>query len=164
MAGFQNRLNNDLPVGVEGDFASTNPHHTLLNASEAQYKAGASGVTVGRFAWVDPSTGLATNVKGSLTLIGFIGRAGTAVIPNGTGAESSLLVRSGFGVTPYDGGDFWGRFVGGAVIGENVFAKDADGTLVSNSGTTLASHTLTPFKVASTAAANELAKITGWIK
>lgn len=164
MSGFQGRLNNDLPVGFEGDFASTNPHHSLLNAIEAQYKAGANGVTVGRFAWVDPATGLATNVKGSLTLLGFVGREGTAVISNGTGAESSLLVRGGYGVTLYDGGDFWGRFAAGATIGQNVFAKDADGTLVSDAGTTLANHTLTPFKVASTAAAGELAKITGWIK
>ena len=46
---FQSRINRTLPIGVEGDFASTNPYHSLLNASGGQYKAGASGVVVGRF-------------------------------------------------------------------------------------------------------------------
>ncbi len=156
--GFQTRLNNDLPVGVEGDFASTNPYHTLLNAGEAQYRTGPNGVYAGRFAWVDPETGLATNVKGSLFLGGFVRREPTATIL--LGQESSMLIRGGFGITLYDGGDFWARFAAGATIGQNVFAADADGSLVSDAGDTLASHTLTGFKVASNAAAGELAKIT----
>lgn len=160
---FQSRINRTLPVGVEGAFASTNPYHALLNAAQGQYKAAAAGVVVGRFAWVDPATGLATNVKGALTVGGFVLRANTATVltPN---QEYSLTIRGGFEVELFDGGDFWARFAAGATIGQNVFAADADGTLVSDAGTTLADHTLTPFKVASTAAAGELAKITGWIK
>ena len=69
---FQSRINRTLPIGVEGDFASTNPYHTLLNASGGQYKAGLAGVIVGRFAWVDDATGLAANAKGSLTRGGFV--------------------------------------------------------------------------------------------
>lgn len=159
---FQTRLNRTLPVGVEGSFASTNPYHSLLNAAEAQYKAAAAGVVAGRFAWVDPVTGLATNVKGSLTLGGFVLRENTATVLTPT-EEYSMTIRGGFEVNLYDGGDFWARFAGGATIGQNVFATDADGTLVAATGDTLADHTLTPFKIASTAAAGELAKITGWI-
>lgn len=160
---FQSRINRTLPVGVEGAFASTNPYHSLLNAAQGQYKAASAGVVVGRFAWVDPVTGLATNVKGALTVGGFVLRANTATVLT-PGQEYSLTIRGGFEVELFDGGDFWARFAAGATIGQNVFAADADGTLVSSAGTTLADHTLTPFKVASTAAAGELAKITGWIK
>lgn len=160
---FQSRINRTLPVGVEGAFASTNPYHALLNATQGQYKAATAGVVVGRFAWVDPVTGLATNVKGALTVGGFVLRANTATVLT-PGQEYSLTIRGGFEVELFDGGDFWARFAAGATIGQNVFASDADGTLVSSAGTTLADHTLTPFKVASTAAAGELAKITGWIK
>jgi len=160
---FQSRINRTLPAGVEGTFASTNPYHALLNAAQGQYKAASAGVVVGRFAWVDPVTGLATNVKGALTVGGFVLRANTATVLT-PGQEYSLTIRGGFEVELFDGGDFWSRFAAGATIGQNVFASDADGTLVSSAGTTLADHTLTPFKVASTAAAGELAKITGWIK
>lgn len=159
---FQTRLNRTLPVGVEGTFASTNPYHSLLNAAEGQYKAGPTGVIAGRFAWVDPVTGLATNVKGSLTLGGFVLRENTATVLTPT-EEYSMTIRGGFEVNLYDGGDFWARFAGGATIGQNVFAKDSDGTFAAATGDTLADHTLTPFKVASTAAAGELAKVTGWI-
>lgn len=160
---FQSTINRTLPVGVEGSFASTNPYHSLLNAAQGQYKAAPAGVVAGRFAWVDPATGLATNVKGALTLGGLVLRANTAtvLVPD---QESSMTIRGGFEVELFDGGDFWVRFAAGATIGQNVFAKDADGTFVADSGTTLVDHTLTPFTVASTAAAGELAKITGWIK
>ena len=160
---FQSRINRTLPVGVEGAFASTNPYHSLLNAAQGQYKAASAGVVVGRFAWVDPVTGLATNVKGALTVGGFVLRANTATVLT-PGQEYSMTIRGGFEVELFDGGDFWARFAAGATIGQNVFASDADGTLVADAGTTLLDHTLTPFKVASTAAAGELAKITGWIK
>lgn len=160
---FQSRINRTLPVGVEGDFASTNPYHSLLNASGGQYKAASAGVVVGRFAWVDDATGLASNAKGSLTRGGFVRRANTATVLT-PGQEYSLTIRGGFEVDLFDGGDFYARFADGATAGQNVFAADADGTLVAAAGTTLADHTITPFKVVNTVLAGELAKITGWIK
>ena len=161
--GFQSRINRTLPVGVEGTFASTNPYHSLLNASGGQYKAEANGVVVGRFAWVDDATGLATNVKGSLTRGGFVLRGNTATVLK-PGQEYSLTIRGGFEVELFDGGDFYARFAAGATSGQNVFANDTTGVLVADAGATLTGHTLTPFKVANTVAAGELAKITGWIK
>lgn len=50
MAGFQNAINQYPAPGVEGGFASTNPHATFT-AGEAALVAGTSGLTVGRFAW-----------------------------------------------------------------------------------------------------------------
>ena len=123
---FQSRINRTLPVGVEGDFASTNPYHSLLNASGGQYKAGASGVVVGRFAWVDDATGLAANAKGLLTRGGFVKRANTATVLT-PGQEYSLTIRGGFEVELFDGGDFYARFAAGASSGQNVFPSDTTG-------------------------------------
>jgi hypothetical protein len=157
---FQKTLNRNLPVGIEGTFASTNPYHALLSADEAQYKAVATtGVKAGLWAWVDPVAGTATNVKGSLTLGGVVLRENTATVLSPT-ESYSMTIRPGFEVNLYDGGDFWVRFPAGATIGQNVFAADATGIFASASATTLANHTLTPFKVASTAGNGELAKIT----
>ena len=65
-------------------------------------------------------------------------------------------------MTLMTGGDFWAHFPAGSVIGQNVFAKDTDGTLKSSAAATEAGYILTKFKVASTASAGELAKITSW--
>lgn len=161
--GFQKNLNNDLPVGVEGDFASTNPYHTLL-VGEGEAKAGESGVLIGRFAWFDPDTGTVSNAKTSAkALIGFARRDNTALIVQFT-EESSLKIPKGFAVTLYDGGDFWARFAGGAQIGQKVYANTMDGSV--NAADSLpaavdgANFADTGFVVASNADAGALAKIT----
>ena len=155
--GFQKTLNRDLPVGVEGDFASTNPYHSVL-AGEGMFKAAAAGVIIGRFAWADLDSGLVSNAKVVGGVVGFVRRDNSGLI-NQYLAESGMTIPSGFGVTLYDGGDFWARFPAGATVGHKVFAKDADGTLAAAAGDTLADHTFTGFVVASKAAAGELAKI-----
>lgn len=155
---FQKTLNRDLPVAVEGDFASTNPYHTML-AGEGKLKAGANGVTVGRFAWADPATGLVSNATVTDGLLGFVHRDNTALLTQYL-AEATLLIPAGFGVTLYDGGDFWARFAAGATIGQKVFASDTDGSVLASSNATEAGYTDTGFVVASTAAATELTKIT----
>ena len=154
---FQKTLNRDLPVGVEGDFASTNPYHSVL-AGEGALKAGENGVTIGKFAWVDPATGLVSNAQVANGVFGFVRRDNTALITQYL-AESSMLIPAGFGVTLYDKGDFWARFAGGATIGQKVFASITDGS-VSAAATAPADTVDTGFVVASTAAAGALAKIT----
>ena len=156
--GFQKTMNRDLPVGVEGDFASTNPYHSVL-AGEGQLKAGAVGVVIGLFAWANMETGLVTNAKVAGGVLGFVRRDNSGLITQYL-AEAGMTIPKGFGVTLYDGGDFWARFPAGATVGHNVFAKDADGTLAAAAGDTLTGHTFTGFVVASKAAAGELAKIT----
>ena len=156
--GFQKTLNRDLPIGVEGDFASTNPYHSVL-AGEGMFKAAPAGVIIGRFAWANMDTGLVTNAKVAGGVIGFVRRDNSGLITQYL-SEAGMTIPSGFGVTLYDGGDFWARFPAGATVGHNVFAKDADGTLATAAGATLAGHTFTGFVVASKAAAGELAKIT----
>lgn len=155
--GFQKTLNRDLPVGVEGDFASTNPYHTVL-AGEGALKAGSAGVKIGVFAWADPATGLVSNAQVANGVLGFVRRDNTALITQYL-AESSMLIPAGFGITLYDKGDFWARFAGGATIGQKVFASIVDGSL-SAAASAPANTVDTGFVVASTAAAGALAKIT----
>ena len=155
--GFQKTLNRDLPVGVEGDFASTNPYHSVL-AGEGALKAGATGVTIGKFAWVNTATGLVSNAQVANGVLGFVRRDNTALITKYL-EESTLLIPAGFGVTLYDKGDFWARFAGGATIGQKVFASITDGS-VSAAATAPADTVDTGFVVASTAVAGALAKIT----
>lgn len=154
---FQKTLNRDLPVGIEGDFASTNPYHTVL-AGEGALKAGADGVVIGAFAWADPDTGLVSNKQVQNGILGFVRRDNTALITQYL-AESSLLIPAGIGITLYDGGDFWARFEGGAKIGQKVFASTADGSVVA-ADTAPADAVDTGFVVASNAEAGFLAKIT----
>lgn len=154
---FQKTLNHDLPVGIEGDFASTNPYHTVL-AGEGALKAGADGVVIGAFAWADPSTGLVSNKQVQNGILGFVRRDNTALITQYL-AESSLIIPAGFGITLYDGGDFWARFEGGATVGQKVFASIADGSVVA-ADTAPADAVDTGFVVASNAEASSLAKIT----
>lgn len=154
---FQKTLNRDLPIGIEGDFASTNPYHTVL-AGEGALKAGADGVTIGVFAWANATTGLVSNKQVQDGILGFVRRDNTALISQYL-AESSMRIPAGFGITLYDGGDFWARFDGGATVGQKVFASIADGSVVA-ADTAPADTVDTGFVVASNAEAGFLAKIT----
>ncbi|WP_432784688.1 hypothetical protein AAEX37_01963 [Oligella sp. MSHR50489EDL] len=155
--GFQKNLNRNLPVGVEGDFASTNPYHSVLTG-EGALKAGKEGVVIARFAWADAESGLVSNAK-TEGVLGFVRRDYSGLI-NQHLDEAGMTIPKGFGVTLYDGGDFWVRFEEGATVGHKVYASDGDGTVKSSAESTLAGHTDTGFVVATKAAAGELAKIT----
>lgn len=122
--------------------------------------AGADGLTVGVFAWAD-ADGKVANKKGTGGRIGFVHREMQASITEFL-HESGNKILPGHMVTLAVGGDFWAHFPAGAEIGQNVFAKDTDGTLKAAAGATESGHTLTRFKVASKAGAGELAKITTW--
>ena len=154
--GFQTKLNGDLPQAVAGDFASTNPYHTLLSG-EGSFKAGTNGVNVGTFAWVDKTNGTVQNVAIAGARFGFVGRMNIGVATEYLG-ESSMKINKGLGVTLYDGGDFWAVFKDGAVIGEKVYALNAYGTVVSSSKD-VAGATDTGFIVQSKADAGGVAKI-----
>lgn len=158
--GFQTKVNTDIPVGIEGDFASTNPYHTLL-AGTGNLRAGDAGVYVGRFAWVNEEAGTAENKLIENARLGFVRRDHRAVITS-YHAESTLLINGGLEVTLYDAGDFWARFDNGASIGASVYASNADGKplAVANGVAAPTGYTETNFKVASKAEAGGLAKIT----
>lgn len=155
--GFQKTMNRDLPIGVAGDFASTNPYHTVL-AGEGALKAGEEGVYMGRFAWADLETGLVGHAKVEGGVLGFVRRDQTALITDHL-AEVSMLIPQGFAITLYDGGDFLAEFKEGAKVGQKVLASDTDGTLKAAAAVE-AGFSDTGFVVASKAEAGTVAKIT----
>lgn len=147
--GFQTRINNDLPTGVAGDFASTNPHFSML-AGEGQLKTGASGATVGLFAWADDK-GLVTNVKTDGALIGFVHRNNQAIIMDYS-EEATMLIPQGREITLMTGGDFFVNLEAGGKRGQFIVADVATGKAKAVDAIDADDNTVeaTPFRVAKT--------------
>ena len=157
---FQKTVNAHQAPAVAGDFASTNPHASLL-AGEGTLVAGVGGVTVGVFAFADEH-GVVTHAKPSgSSRVGFVHREQQASITQHL-AEHGNTILAGSAMTLMSGGDFWVHFAEGANIGQKVFARDTDGSLKASDSDSESGYTLTAFKVASKAASGELAKITSW--
>ncbi|EOL9075546.1 hypothetical protein ACM92Y_002147 [Cronobacter malonaticus] len=160
MPGFQSVINQYPAPGVEGGFASTNPHATFL-AGEAALVAGTNGVTIGRFAWA--VNGVANNT-GSGAPSGFVHRDGQAVITEWLGASSNVI-QAGREVTLMVAGDFWARTATAAIRGQKIFAVLADGTIKTGAaGATISGAVETPFYAGSACDAGELVKISTWSK
>ena len=157
--GFQTTVNLQQAPAVAGDFATANPRASFP-AGEGQYVAAATGVTVGRFAWIDATTGLVSNT-GTGKPDGFIHREQQALISVYL-AEASNVVPRGFPVTVMRTGDYWAQAtVGAAVKGNKVFAKLSDGTVQAGAaGATIAGFIETDFVITQGCALNELAVIT----
>ena len=162
MAGFQTSVRQYLAPGVEGGWASANPHVSLLqpnagdlsDANAASWRVGASGAIIGRFAFADTLTGLVTSAhpgtganftsgaSGTPGRIrhGFVQRDNIVLITPYLGGESNV-VPAGVGITLLSRGDVWGRFAAGAAIGSFVFASFADGSLIAGATSTSATTT-----------------------
>lgn len=157
---FQTTINQQPAPAVEGDFASANPYASVL-AGEGELIVGASGVTVGRFAWAT-AAGAVGNVQVANGRFGFVHREQQAFITTWLGA-SSMLVPAGVNITLMSAGDFWGRTTTVATIGQKVFASITDGTIATGAaGATVAGFVETKFVVQSVAAAGELIKFGTW--
>ncbi len=160
MAGFQSVINQYPAPGVEGGFASTNPHATFL-AGEAALVAGASGVTVGRFAWVDG--GVASNA-GTGAPSGFVHRDEQASITTWLG-KASNVIQAGREITLMTAGDFWARTSTAATRGQKIFASLTTGQVQTGAaGATIAGYVETAFTAGSNCDAGELVKISTWSK
>ena len=158
MAGFQNAINQYPAPGVEGGFASTNPHATFT-AGEAALVAGTNGLTVGRFAWAVDN--VASNA-GTGAPSGFVNRDGQASITTWLG-QASNLIQSGREVTLMVAGDFWARTSTAATRGQKIFASLTTGQVQTGAaGATISGYVETPFKAGSACEANELVKISTW--
>ena len=157
--GFQNTVNIELPVGVEGDFSAVNPHFSTLTPTNGSFRVGDDkGIDVGTYAWADMTTGLVTKTQGSLKIGGFVGRYNQAVVQYGQ--EASLNIPKGRGISLYKSGPFWARFPSGASAGQTVVADATTGVL--SAVDTVQSGTVdTGYIVATNAGTNELAKIQG---
>ena len=114
--GFQTQVNAQQAPAVAGDFASSNPRAAVV-APEGGFVAGAAGVTVGRFAWVqsDGKTVLNTGT-GTGKPDGFVHREQQAFITAYLG-EASNVVPVGQPVTLMRTGDYFATATGSASTG-----------------------------------------------
>ncbi|WP_334109092.1 structural cement protein Gp24 [Methylobacillus sp.] len=149
---FQKTLNRDLPRGVAGDFASTNPRQNML-AGEAALVAG-EPITVGQFAFADTATGKVYAGKGTGYRVGFVHRNNQAIVP--LGSASSMVIPAGREVALFTSGDFYVVAPATVAVGGTVYALDADGTVQA----VATNATDTGFKFAEAGGAGDLVKIT----
>jgi hypothetical protein len=160
MAGFQSVVNVQPAPAVAGQFASNNPHASVL-AGPGGFVAGASGVTVGLFAWVD-STNLLVSNAGSGAPRGIVSNELQASITTWLASNSSLIP-AGQPVTLYDQGDFWVVSSTATTIGQKVFASNTTGAVQTGAaGAVIAGYTETKWFVDSIQLAGELVKISTW--
>lgn len=137
--GFQNIVNLVQAPAVAGDFASANPRVTYL-AGPGGLVAGAAGVVVGKFAWVEPSFGdenaTITQSYGTngAAPSGFVHRDQQALIETYL-QTASMLIPGGFPVTLHTKGDFWALVTGStaATNGAQVYANNATGDILFGS-------------------------------
>lgn len=149
---FQKTLNRDIPRGVAGDFASTNPRQSML-AGEGSLVA-AETITVGQFAFADLATGKVYSESDSGLRIGFVHRNNQAVVTPGQAA--SMTIATGKEVTLFTSGDFYVVAPATVTVGGTVYALNADGTVQA----VATSATDTGFKFAEAGGAGDLVKIT----
>lgn len=126
--GFQKQVNLTPAPAVAGDFASSNPRATVL-AGPGGLVAGALGVTVGKFAWVDDD-GVTVQSFGTATKApnGFVHREQQALIQQYL-AEAGMNIPVGFPVVLHNEGDFWAKLAGdnAATIGAAIYADYSNG-------------------------------------
>nr|DAH84774.1 MAG TPA: hypothetical protein [Caudoviricetes sp.] len=161
---FQRQVNLTQAPAVVGQVASVNPRHSALTV-EGGFVAGASGVSVGLFAWAaNDANGVPRllNNTGSGQPTGIVIRAEQALITAYL-AEYGNLIPAGFAVGDIiNGGDVWMNNAGGtaATVGMKAFAKTADGTTsFAAAGATVAGSVETKFYACTAGAASELIKI-----
>lgn len=156
--GFQTTVNLQQAPAVAGDFATANPRASFPGG-EGQYVAGATGVTVGRFVWIEAVTGLVFNT-GTGKPDGFVHREQQALISVYLD-EASNVVPKGFPVTIMRTGDYWATStVAAATKGQKAFAKLSDGTMQPGAaGATISGFVETDFVITQGCALNELAVI-----
>jgi hypothetical protein len=161
---FQTALNVTQAPAVAGDFASSNPRHSMLSVPGG-FVAGAGGVQVGLFAWADTSTGTILLNAGSGAPTGFIHRAMNALnqLYFTSADATTFTIPAGMGVGElFDGGDFFVKNTGsGAVtIGMKAFASNTLGTVqFATAGATVTGFTETKWFAKTAGAAGELIKM-----
>lgn len=156
---LQTQVNIAMGTAVAGDFASQNPRHTLL-AGRAQFRAGATGVIIARFAEANPTTGLVSNTITGDNPVGFVSRQSNQSFITQWLGQASMTIPAGKEITLHDEGDFYIQIATPTTYGQNVFASETDGSIATNDAETLAGHYATGFKVAIGAVANDLTTIT----
>ncbi len=108
----QSQVYSQPTIGVAGDFASANTNRFSVLAGPDALVAGASGVSVGLFAWTESNyidadgAGAIVNNFGSGAPAGFVARMQQGLITSYL-ADASMVIPQGFPVTLHDSGDFF---------------------------------------------------------
>lgn len=160
--GFQKTVGRNLAFGVVGDFYTTGPW-TTVEAGPDELTAGPLGVIIGRWAWADDATGVVTNAKPASGAVrnGFVGRAGQRAVITGFMDEATMTINKGFEVTLYKTGSYMVKApVGGATIGQAVFASTTTGELsFAAKGATVAGSVELPWAVCTAGVAGDIVAI-----
>jgi hypothetical protein len=124
---FPNSVSANPAPAVAGDFASTNPRASVL-AGPGGLISGAAGVTVGRFAWVDPGDLITVANTGAGAPSGLVHREQQASITTFLAEYGSVIVQ-GQQMSLMASGDYWVKNEGStqAVPGQKAYAGFADG-------------------------------------
>jgi len=128
--GFQTSMNNLLPIGVQGKFASSNPRASVVTGQGA-FVADLAGLSVGTFAWSDVNDITVSNTNpgiGNGRARGFIANELQAEITVWL-AENSLLIPAGKPVTLFGMGDFLVKPTTSATRGDKIYADYNDGSV-----------------------------------
>lgn len=148
MTGFQTVINRQPALGIEGDWASSNPRTSLV-AFDGALIAGVN-ILVGRFAWADGDGVVNYGGNGRL---GFVQVDQPSLIPfnaaaGGVGiAQATMQVAQGYEMNLMAGGDFLCRFAAGAIVSQKVYANYLDGTAVAAATGAPAGATSTTFSI-----------------
>jgi len=151
---FQGQVNLTPAIGLNGDFASTNPRSSVVSP-EAGFVAGAGGINVGTFVWVQPD-GKTLRNTGTGVPDGYVPREQQALITAYL-AEFGVNIPAGMVVTVMRTGDYRMTMPAGATKGNKVFAVLANGTATAGAaGAIVAGAIETTFTVDRTVLAGEL--------
>lgn len=136
MSDFQSQVSVAQAPAVAGDFADKNPRYSF-DAGPGGLVAGASGLVIGRFAFVtypddaDGTPAIASNTYDGIGfLAGFVHREQQGLITDFL-AASGMKIPAGFPATLMTGGGFWTKNAGAteAKNGQKAFASIVDGTV-----------------------------------
>jgi hypothetical protein len=126
---FPTQVNVVQAPAIAGDFADANPR-VSVDAGPGALVAGAAGVTVGRFAWMDPANQQLVSNTGNGAPTGFVSREQQALITAFL-AEASSVIPPGMPITLHSAGGFWVKNDGSTevAIGQKAYAAYADGRI-----------------------------------
>ena len=165
--GMQTQVNTQPAPAVAGDFADANPR-VSVDSGPGGMIAGASGVTVGRFAWAtnpldgDNAPALVNNFGGGAPT-GLVHRGQQGLITAYL-SDASMLVPSGFPVTLQSAGGYWvvnSNASVAALPGMKAYASYATGLVTFNYTGNTTTVTQTSATIATGTAATFTGSITG---
>src|ERR1035441_957803 len=125
--GFQTFVNNELPIGVVGDFVGASIRASVP-APPGGFVASSQGVLVGNWAWGNPATGIASNTYQLNSSGGFVHRENNGLITQFLGFNT-LTVLPGNMITLMAQGDYFAAFAAAATVGQKVYADPVTGAL-----------------------------------